>query len=85
MPQMTPEQHQQASEELLHALQNLIEDATIPGGGMVNSYIMMCEVIDSNGNSSVKTLYSDNRTHLLLGLLSYGQTVIAMGMGGPPE
>lgn len=76
--------HEIASEHILGALQSLLDSGKIPGGGMVSSYITIAETMNSEGISQVQVLWSDNRTHLLLGLLAYGQTMVAMGMGGPP-
>lgn len=87
---MTAEQfpedaHAKASSHILDSIQNLLDDGTIPGNGRVNSYITIAETINEEGKSQVQVLWSDDRTHMLLGLLSYGQIMVQMGMGGPPE
>lgn len=88
MPSQEPfpqNDHEVASEHILGALQSLLDSGKIPGGGMVSSYITVAETMNKDGVSKVQVLWSDNRTHLLMGLLAYGQTMVTMGMGGPPE
>lgn len=76
--------HEDACNHILSSLQELLDNGTIPGGGMVSSYITVAETVNKEGVSQVQVLWSDNRTHLLLGLLSYGNMMVTMGMGGPP-
>lgn len=73
--------HGEASGRVLSTLQDLLNDEVIPNGGMVASYITVVETIDSEGESKVQVLWSDNRLTILLGLLQWGQMHVAAGMG----
>lgn len=75
--------HTEASTRILSELQDLFTDGTIPGGGMVASFVTVVESFDDEGNSRVQVLWSDARTTVLLGLLNYGNVLVQAGMGVP--
>lgn len=78
--------HTKASDRVMSALQESFSDGTIPGGGMVTSFVCIVESFDNQGRSKVQVFWSDPRTTVLLGLMAYGNALVHAGMGeSPPD
>ena len=74
-----------ASDKVMNALQEALNEGLIIGGGRVASFVTIVETFDENGTPRVFPLWSDPRTSVLLGLLAYGNIIVTTGMGFPAK
>lgn len=80
--------HKDASMKVLDALTEGMKEgnlADLSGSGMILSFVCIVEMLDSEGRNRIATLWNDERSTVLLGLLNYGHMQVQGGMGGQPE